>query len=316
MDCLTRVGVPLLAALILIGASPLNKVARTDPYSILERARTYWESARYPEQLSYVVAVHVNIHGVPNNAHYHAYYDSITNEVRVNGISHEALDNPYTPRGIKTELHLFAGTIPLSTAEYSADYLGVPVLAPNYSFGIAKYVPPTQINSQELVREIRREYNDPGPSQGPEPTSSGLKVIASVAASHYVITLQGRDPIDVHQDYHLLLRPIRDPGRYRLREAWIDTTTFATDKLITQGNFVEGPGTAVPWTITFTQIDGCPYIATERTQASLAVGRRPYENVRRYDKVSLSFEYLKAASIPSFAKFYDFSSAPLTEPSS
>jgi hypothetical protein len=117
--------------------------------------------------------------------------------------------------------------------------------------------------------------------------------IASVEALHhdYAITLEGTDDVNGHPDYHLRLDPIRDPQRFRLREVWVDKTTWATDKLTTQGNFTDGPSLGVPWSVTFAQVDGAPYIDTEQTSAELSVDDRNYTNVR------IRFEQIGAAQL-------------------
>lgn len=45
------------------------------PYAIFERAEAYWESARYPKQLSYAVTISVWNGGIVSSAHYHSSYD-------------------------------------------------------------------------------------------------------------------------------------------------------------------------------------------------------------------------------------------------
>src|SRR5579872_2233859 len=71
-----------------------------DPYAIYADARTHWEIAQYPPQLSYTVGITVTKHGVASQAHYHSYYDSLTNRVSVNAVSDEEIAHPYTPHGI------------------------------------------------------------------------------------------------------------------------------------------------------------------------------------------------------------------------
>lgn len=282
-----------------------------DPYAIFARAREHWESARYPKQLAYDVVVHVTHRGIASTSHYHLYYDAVADSIKVNAVSDEELAHPYTPHGINTFFNFFGGQIPMSSPQHSFDYLGVPVLAPNYSFGIAPYIKPSpQVDSAELVREIRREFHDP-PKRAAPPGSSALPTIASVdvVRRHYVIELNGTTDVDGHQDYDLRLRPVRDPGAYRLREVWIDTQTFATDRLVTQGNFVDGGMTGVPWTVTFRQNDGVPYIASEQTSQSFSVDRRAY------DGATVSFENIRPQRIPAYASLMGFGGTQaLTEP--
>lgn len=275
----------------------------TDPYAIFAQARERWESARYPAQLAYDVVVSVTHSGAASASHYHLYYDARDNSVKVNAVSDEELAHPYTPHGINTFFNLFGGSIPLSAPEHTFDYLGVPMLAPNYSFGIASYIAPsTTVDSAELVREIRQQFHDPSRPPTPAAGTSQLKTIASVEVvrRHYIIAINGTALIDGHQDYDLRLQPVRDPGDYRLREVWIDTQTFATDRLISQGNFVRGGMTGVPWTVTFRQHDGTAYIASESTTQSFRLDRRAY------DSATVSFENVRSARIPGYASLMGF----------
>lgn len=282
----------------------------TDPYAIFAQARERWESARYPSQIAYDVAVNVTHAGVSSSAHYHVFYDAQTDRVRVNAVSDEELAHPYTPHGINTFFNFFGGSVPLSAPQHSFDYLGVPMLAPNYSFGIAPYVPPRAMTSEELVREIRREFHDP--PKKTQQTGSSLPTIATVdvVRRRYVIALNGITELDGHSDYDLRLQPVRDPGTYRLREMWIDTKNFATDRLTSQGNFTYGGMTTVPWTVDFHDVAGVPYIASERTAESFKIDRRAY------DTASVSFVNVHAGRIPPYMAVTSFSSAepPLSEP--
>ena len=262
---------------------------QTDPYTIYARARAVWETARYPHFLSYTVDVRVSEGGRPKTNHYHLSYDSQENKVTVNPVSDEESAHPHTvPPGPK--LGFFG--LPLGKPEPRTDLLGVPQLAPNYSFGIARYVPGSAPAGMDLVREIRAEFHDPAPLRTAPP--NGLKEIANVQAvsKTYTMSLSGIETIDGHPDYHLLLQPVREPKRYRLRELWIDERTYFTDRLRSDGNFVSGPGPGVAWTVNFAQNNGAPYIASETADGVLAYPGAVY------GEVSISFEDVRAAQSP------------------
>jgi hypothetical protein len=290
-----------------LAASAAPAAARqTDPYAIFAAARTHWETARYPSQVAYTVAVTVSHDGSISAAHYHSYYDSVENRVDVNAVSDEEIANPYTPHGISVFFSPFGGHIPLSSPERTFDYLGVPVLAPNYSFGIAGSVPHSpDANSSELVAEIRREFCDPAPSRN-TPPDSGLKTIATVEIVRraYVIELSGVTQIGGHPDYDLTLRPISEPGRYRLREVWVNAQTFATDKLVSQGNFTQGGMTGITWTVEFRQINGAPYLAFETTTQSFRLTRRAY------DSATITFTDVTPKRAPAMMRIADFAVNP------
>lgn len=138
--------------------------------------------------------------------------------------------------------------------------------------------------SAELVAKIRAKFHDPGPSPSPSPTpaptptSSGLKQIAVVTAfaRHYIISLVGIEPLDGAPTYHLKLQAVVEPHRYRLRDLWIDTQTYATRQLVSDGNFTSGPWPGAPWTVRFAQIDGATYIADESAAQPFEYGNLRY----------------------------------------
>lgn len=77
----------------------------------------------------------------------------------------------------------------------------------------------------------------------------------------------------------------------RLRDIWIDTRSYATVRLITQGNFAGGN---VLWLITFTSIAGSRYIKSETALKPVPVGRHLYEST------SIRFENLAQAPPPRY----------------
>jgi hypothetical protein len=261
-------------------------LATPDPYQIYARAQAAWISARYPQYVGYSIVVSVDEKGVPKSNHYSATYDATRDRVYVKPVSEEEQADPHVPEGINMSIdpkRRFATLFKrrLGNPEEAVDYLGVPVLAPNYSFGIARYVPPVAQSADDraaLVREIRREFDDPMPPQNRQPVdqAGGPKEIAHVVStSHeYDITYDGIESVDGHEAYHLSLRPASESEALRLRELWIDTHTYATCRLLTQRNFTNG---TVPWLIAFTEVGGAQYIVSEIAQRPVGIGAHLYE---------------------------------------
>ncbi len=263
----------LIAVCASVGSSA---AAAPDPYVIYGKTRAYWQAARYPANISYVVIVSVRARGVERIEHFSSRYDSRNDAIHTSGLSAEELAHPHVPPGgFNVRLKWFG----INRLEDPVDYLGVPVLAPNFSFGIAKYAPADQQDSTELVRQVRADYHDPARVAASKPNVSGLKEIGSVEAiaRDYDIRLAGLELLNGHQDYHLAMRPVRSPDRYRLRDIWVNAQTFATDQVVTDGNFISGPGPGSRWTVTFTQVGSTPYIATERAESPLKFEDRIYE---------------------------------------
>lgn len=288
-------------------------VAAPDPYQIFGNARAFWHQQHYPALLDYSVAVDVVEGGNERVEHYASEYNAVTNVVQVDPVSDYERAHPVHPTGINAN---FMGIL-LNKPMPPVDWLGVPYLAPVYSFGMAPFVPaptPTPFNSAALVDEIRKEFHDPNPratpSSSPSPNTA-LQEIATVYAHNrdYTITLVGTDTIDGHACYHLSLTPTRDPGHFRIRQAWIDERTFATWQLQDALNFTGGPGTSVGWTIHFAQIDGAQYVREEDALAPMKAGGEIYT------KASVQFENLIAVSAAALhPDVIDNVGNPLEEP--
>ena len=301
----------LTACAAYVAAAPAAVRATPDPYQIFANAREYWLQQRYPERLRYQIAVDVTEAGKERVEHYDASFEAVENIVDVDPTSDYERAHPVRPTGVDLNFMIVRLNKPLP----SADFLGVPHLAPNYSFGMAPFVPaptPTPFDSSALVAEIRKEFRDPNPrASAPAPSPSpGLAEIASVIAHNrdYAISLLGTDTIDGHPCYHLALRPMREPGKYRIREAWIDETTYAPWQLKDAVNFVYGPATAVPWTIRFADIQGAHYVSEERADAAMSV------RGQIYTQAAIRFESIVATDATPRPKLPGASEDVLDEP--
>lgn len=290
----------LLALLALGDVGELGAVP--DPYRIYAHARFVWTSQQYPPYVSYTIAVDVSERGVAKSNHYRATYDAQRNRVHVEAVSEEERANPHVPTGMNMSLDPKRrfGTLfkkPVGHPDEAVDYLGVPILAPNYSFGVARYVPEIASSDADraaLVEEIRRRFNDPMPQSKMENLQDGdLKEIGRVVASDrdYQITYDGIEPVDGQDAYRLTLRPLRSSGNLRLRDIWIDTQSYATIRLISQGNFTNSN---VPWLVTFTNVAGSRYIQSETALKPVGVGRHMYQSA------TITFENLAPAPSPRY----------------
>jgi hypothetical protein len=269
-----------------------------DPNQIYVNARFVWTSQQYPPYVSYTIAVEVNEQGVAKSNHYQATYDARHDRVHVEAVSEEEQISPHVPTGMDMTLepkrqHRTLFKRPVGRPDEAVDYLGVPILAPNYSFGVGRYVPEIASSDADraaLVEEIRRQFNDPMPQSKMQDLQNGdnLKEIGRVVSSgrDYQITYDGIETVDGQDAYHLTLRPLRSSGGLRLRDIWVDTRSYATIRLITQGNFTNSN---VPWLIAFTNIAGSRYIKSETALKPVGVGRHLYQNA------TITFENLAPA---------------------
>ncbi len=290
---------------------------QTDPYAVFARARAVWAAQRYPAHLSYTVAVAVTERGVDKSKHYHLTYDAQSDIINVNAVSDEELAAPVQARGFTIHLQprrqgrvLFDKKV--GNPGEAVDYLGIPRVAPTYSFGMSKHAREDGRNDEALINDIRSEFNDPMPAVKTQQLEANgkLKAIAVVTsrAQTYTIRLAGIDAIDGHDCYHLAMQPVRNSRDLRLREVWVDMQTFATRRLVNAGNFT---GSNVPWLITFDDAYGALYIASETALLPIAVGEH------RYEHASISFESISQTTrTDRIGSWFVTSENVMTEPGS
>lgn len=292
-----------LALLSGLGGVGSADQSATAPYGIFSRAKDAWHAQRYPDFLTYTISVNVSERGVEKTNHYHLAYDAKRESVAVEAVSDEEKAAPASGDGVNLRLGLKrqGRTIfehRVGNPGDAVDLLGVPDLAPNYAFGLARHLDAAEVpTNDELVAQIRAQFHDPAPPGTTKElaTPPGLKEIAVVSASHhdYDVRLAGIENVGGTNAYHLVLHPLLDPSRFRLRELWVATDTFATLKLITSGNFT-GPG--VPWMVSFEEVDGARYIASEVAMDRIGVGEH------HYDSASVSFEHITASEPSRFRR--------------
>jgi hypothetical protein len=290
----------VIATLLLAAASlsPAPAESPADAYQIFARSREYWLQQHYPPLLEYTVAVTVLEGGSVKKERYWSAYDSTDGQIAVDSVSDYERSHPtYAAPGVNVKIPLLSSLV---KPQPPTDYLGVPLLAPNYTFGMAD-IPRTNPSGEsdlERVTDVRTQFHDPTPvdrAAEPSPTSGALPTIAkeTVYGRNYRITLAGVESTYGVPAYHLHLQALHDPGRYRLEELWVDTRNFAPIQLVERINFVDGPGTGVPWRVRFGSSAGALYIFDETAlkpmryngllypQAILA-----FENIHAVDELS------------------------------
>jgi hypothetical protein len=313
------IAILLLAAGVGSDSAPAQYLA--DPYQIFARARGYWLERSYPPLLEYDVAVTVLEGGTVKTQRYWSAYDSVDQQIAVDPVSDYEHDHPtYAASGFNFVLRGPDLPIPASIGKPQppTDYLGIPLLAPNYTFGMAN-VPPTNPAAtpgpMAIVHDVRNAFHDPDPHAAGderEPDSDALPVIEreTVYDRVYRVTLDGIEPTYGVAAYHLRLQALRNPGRYRLEELWVDARSFAPIQLVERMNFSDGPGTGVPWRVRFERIGNGLYVYDETALQPMRYGGLVYP------QASVAFEDLHAVDqLSRFAPFF-VPQAPLimTEP--
>jgi hypothetical protein len=258
--------------------------ASADPsaYQIFEHARRVLRAQSFPDPIFYRTTVRVS-EGAKDESEHFSGEAFAGGDVRVEGISEEEAAAPHESTGVNFKLSFSIGwnqgaggqteTIAQDAhrKEASPDYLGVPLITPTYSFGLG---------------------SDQGGSATAPPAGAGnLPTIATVTAigRAYDVTLLGTESIGGLYAYHLQLRPTSHPGRYRVRDLWVDVYTFQIVQLETQGNFTDAPMATVPWRVTFQYVDGNSYIKDETALAPLA-----FPHDRTFSSATVSFDDIHA----------------------
>lgn len=311
---------PLGLFALLLGAAASSQAAAkpallSDPYQIYARTRTAWESQRYPDYLAYTIHVQVDENGVSKSKHYHLVYEQPNGKIHVAAVSDEELAQPPAPTGMTIHLLPKRQNVTLldkrvGHPDEAVDYLGIPMLSPNYSFGLGLPQPDETTSDADLIAQIRAQYRDPMPIvTGAQTVDDGkLKSIAAITviARRYTIELSGIENIEGADCYHLVLHPAREPQRFRLRDVWIDVENYQTRRLLEANNFMNSQ---VPWLVTFADIGGARYIESEVAQRPVVMGGH------RYEHAQISFEDVTSTKRPApFDSTFMTSGTILREP--
>lgn len=298
MKFVAATAVPLTLCLVLapkVSADP-------NAYQIFEHARRVLQAQSYPDPMFYRTTIHVCEGSKDELEHFHNEAFS-SGDVRVEGISDEEQAAPHESSGVNVKLAFSIGwntgaggqtetvTKDAHRKEASPDYLGVPLISPTYSFGLAS-----------------EHAGNPKPSPV---SASKLPTIATVTAIDraYNVSLLGTETIGGLYAYHLQLQPTSHPNLYRIRELWVDAYTYQVVQMQTQGNFTDAPMSNVPWLVTFQNVAGRSYIKEETALEPLI-----FHHDRTFSTASVSFDDIRATdSSPPILPAMD-SHAALREP--
>lgn len=225
-----------------------------DAYAIFLHTRSAVTAARYPRRLDYTIEVSGTEGGETRANHYKGRYDTTNDAIRVFPISDEELAGtaPH-PHDFDFNRIIVQGvSVPIGRPSDPDLLGGSPILDPVYSFGL----------------RFKRATDIAAPDGD---SSDSLPVIAVVSnnAPDYNVKLLGEESLNDEQTFHLELKPLRKPKKYRLRELWIGATDFLPRQAIVAGNFTVAPLVDIPWKVSFKVVDGIPYISSERAQATL-----------------------------------------------
>jgi hypothetical protein len=122
----------------------------------------------------------------------------------------------------------------------------VPLLSPVSDFGLA--VPPPT----------------PAPGQSSPPGPPLREIGRVITRTHeYDVTYVGKQTLDGRATYHLKLKPakdVKDAWKHRLRDVWVDTTTFDVPQLQTSGILEEKPYDRATWRVNYERTTGNAWV--------------------------------------------------------
>jgi hypothetical protein len=287
------------AALLALSAAPpagAQANSSLDPDQIFRAARKAWSFTAYPRYTTYTIVTRYRSGTTSVVRHYDAIEDMRREIVFARTFSHEEIADPSIPHGFNLQVGSLNGQGGVTAnPPQNADVIGPLALGVNYAFGISLL--PQKTNVVSSTHDIEFPPN--------------LPVIGITGTTTRDYRVRLIELLDAGKTYHLGLEPARDPSRLRLREMWVDATTFLTRRILVSANFTAAPYTAVPWVIDFTHLGGADYIAKETAEAPLDFGGDV-----SVPNLTIAFEDLKLLpALPQYgAVGADDSTSALTEP--
>jgi hypothetical protein len=289
-----RVVVAMLLAAGCLGVSPATDPAASppDPNAIFDNARKAWGAGAYPRYAQYVAVVSFHNGKRFVRQSWETSEDIRQGTVYSRRFSREEIAHPFTPHGINISIPFLGNLSP----QPLGDPIGQVAFAIDQDYGLA----PGQ-----------RHFTSVTSSSAIDAQRSALPVIGrtGTVTHDYEVRLIETAVDEQGPEYHLALKPLRDPARYRLRELWIDGNTWLPEEAVVEGIGNRPPLTKVPWRIEFRQTEGGTYIATETALATVDYGK-----AGMLPDVRIAFAEVRLSSRPLSTGFGFSTGVPQGEP--
>ena len=211
------------------------------------------------------------------------------------------------PIGLDLHFHNSPARVDSFDTSAAADAFPIldPLIAPNASFGMLARDTVAKLVGNAASSPLPSAYAGAG-SEKPIPSSTPFteRTPASIAtekplrelvrveavAREYNIAFVGTEKLSTGDDaYHLALTPLHDPQTNRLRDLWLDPTTYATLQLGIDGLFEGKPYDGARWIVSYIALGGRYYIRDIRAGDVLHFGMDRTVSDLRYDFVSYDF---------------------------
>jgi hypothetical protein len=174
-----------------------------------------------------------------------------------------------------------------------------PHIDPNASFGLLRHdqtaalvgADATFAGATQSQPQVPAASATVAPDPASSPSGDELREIASVEAvsRDYSIALAGMETVRDVDAFHLSLTPMRAPTLNRLRDLWVDSTTYDTLRLAMRGLFRGKPYEDARWVVTYVKMDGRSYVQQIRTDDTLRFGLDRFVTGLQYDFVGYAF---------------------------
>ncbi len=251
-----------------------------NPDAIFSAARKAWGAGAYARYAEYVAVVSYH-----NGAKFVRRTWETTEDIRhglvySDAFSREERANPHTPHGINVNL-LFITV----NKEQPDDPIGQVAFAIDQDYGLAP-------NERRIVSTNTTSTFDANATKLPVIGHTGTTV------RDYDVSLVDTSVDAQGVEYHLKLVPLRDLDHHRLRELWVDGTTWLPEEAVVAGIGNRPPLTKVPWRIEYRQTEGATYIARET-----ALGAVDYGKAGTLRDVTISFDELALRARPTPYRF-------------
>ena len=222
---------------------------------IFFRTRVAFGARAFPSTIRYAIRISGLRAGTWTGRTYDAHEEWPEGKLFVDSISREEAANPVRPTGIS----VFGVDVPPKRDTELPGVLGDPKLAITYAFGLA--LAPASASRSE--------------------STDALKTIGTVRATArvYDVRIAGEERIDGYPCFHLTLAPLGNPGRYRLRDLWVDETSYQTRQLVTDGNFTLKETGSGKWTVSYKQTGDAWYLSDELSHDAVTDGTGTFDHV-------------------------------------
>jgi hypothetical protein len=272
--------VATVMAVSCLGAAPAPQAPPSPPDAdaIFASVRKAWGQGAYPRYAEYTTVVEYHKDGLHLKHSWETTEDFRHNAIYSKMFSREQLNYMGDPDyRINLGIPFLSG---LNKAQ-PKDPIGHVAFAVDQDYGMAP---------------AERKFSTPPSQYDFNAQASALQVIGRTGTVGHdyevrlIETLDGPDG----KEYHLGLRALRDPERFRLRELYVDADTYRPEEAVVDGISNRAPLTKVPWRIEYREVAGASYIARETAMQDLDYGKA---GLLRW--VTISFEELKLGAKPS-----------------